>query len=66
MFRHSQNTSTDCIVFLYNLGPLTLGPGWLRTMVCCADQHLTGSGYSTPKVSTVTVFMTWGIRGLSL
>ena len=25
-----------------------------------------GSGYSTPKVSTVTFFMTWGIRGLSL
>ena len=27
---------------------------------------LTGSGYSEPKVSTVTFFMTWGIRGLSL
>ena len=27
---------------------------------------LTGSGYSTPKVSTVTFFMTWGMRGLSL
>ena len=27
---------------------------------------LTGSGYSTPKVSTVTFFMTWGIRSLSL
>ena len=29
-------------------------------------QHFSGSGYSTPKVSTVTFFMTWGVRGLSL
>ena len=30
------------------------------------NYSLTGSGYSTPKVSTVTFFMTWGMRGLSL
>ena len=31
-----------------------------------SNYSLTGSGYSTPKVSTVTFFMTWGVRGLSL
>ena len=30
------------------------------------NQHFSGSGYSTPKVSTVTFFMTWGVRGRSL
>ncbi len=30
------------------------------------DHALTGSGYSTPKVSTVTFFMTCGVLGLSL
>ena len=32
----------------------------------CRDQHFSGSGYSTPKVSTVTFFITCGVRGLSL
>ncbi len=29
-------------------------------------QTFSGSGYSTPKVSTVTFFITCGVRGLSL
>ena len=45
---------------------LRWAPSWVRTMVGCADQHFSGSGYSTPKVSTVTFFITWGVRGLSL
>ena len=60
-------------VFLSNLGPLRWAqvgrehgsdgfPGRERP----EDQHFSGSGYSTPKVSTVTFFMTCGIRGLSL
>ena len=53
-------------VFLSNSEPLRWALSWLRTMVLCADQHFSGSGYSTPKVSTVTFFITWGIRGLSL
>lgn len=30
-----------------------------------AAQHFSGSGYSVPKVSTVTCFMTWGFMGRS-
>ena len=29
------------------------------------NQTFSGSGYSTPKVSTLTFFITWGMRGLS-
>ena len=30
------------------------------------SQHFSGSGYSTPSVSTVIFAMTWGVRGRSL
>ena len=38
---------------------------WLQKRIGRA-YSLTGSGYSTPKVSTVTFFITCGVRGLSL
>ena len=50
-------------VFLSSSGPLTLGPELVKNN---KSQHFSGSGYSTPKVSTVTFFITWGVRGLSL
>ena len=44
----------------------TIGPAPMQASPSLqANQHFSGSGYSTPKVSTVTFFITWGIRGLS-
>ncbi len=53
-------------VLLFNADPLALGPALRTGKRLCYPYTLTGSGYSSPKVSTVTFSMTWGIVGRSL
>ena len=42
-----------------------LDPLGAVSLSSCFIQHFSGSGYSTPKVSTVTVFILWGVTGRS-